>query len=227
VLERSRSAAEAIGQLRRVSGDAARVARQISMATQQQNSASDEVVMTLREVSLVVQRMTSGLKELSATADRLGSLGLTIQLLAQSFHLDSPRSLKHLIEGWAHRLEALDGNTAAQQEVLDELLRESPFVELAYTADIEGKVRTAGYSLGLLDERQRKLAVEGLREMDGRQRPWFKAVSRGWRTVVVPPYQSIQQSAACFTVCTPLRDRAGEPTGLLGIDINVNEWRRI
>ncbi|RPH55391.1 methyl-accepting chemotaxis protein, partial [bacterium] len=96
VLERSRAAAGAIGELRRASGDTSRVARQISLATQQQNAASDEVVMTLREVSLVVQRMTGGLKNLSSTADRLNSLGLTIQLLAQSFRLDSPRSLKHL-----------------------------------------------------------------------------------------------------------------------------------
>ena len=73
VLERSRAAASAIEELRRASGDTSRVARQISLATQQQNAASDEVVMTLREVSLVVQRMTGGLKNLSSTADRLNS----------------------------------------------------------------------------------------------------------------------------------------------------------
>ena len=107
VLERSRAAARrhrraAPGLGRHLARGAARS----RMATQQQNAASDEVVMTLREVSLVVQRMTGGLKNLSGTADRLNSLGLTIQLLAQSFHLDSPRSLKHMVEEWAQGARA-------------------------------------------------------------------------------------------------------------------------
>ena len=53
----------------------ARVAREISLATQQQNAASDEVVLTLKEVSQVVQRMADGLKQFSDTADRLNQLG--------------------------------------------------------------------------------------------------------------------------------------------------------
>src|SRR3954464_4198166 len=78
VLERSRAASSAIEELRGASGDTSRVAQQISMATQQQNAASDEVVMTLREVSQVVQRMADGLKHFTETADRLNRLGLII-----------------------------------------------------------------------------------------------------------------------------------------------------
>ena len=107
------------------------MARQISLATQQQNAASDEVVMTLREVSLVVQRMTGGLKNLSGTADRLNTLGLTIQLLAQSFHLDSPRSLKHMVEEWAAKLEGRRPRPQ-RRRVLDELVQSAPFVEIGY-----------------------------------------------------------------------------------------------
>src|SRR6185295_6465541 len=60
VLERARAAASAIEDLRGASSDTARVAREISLATQQQNAASDEVVLTLKEVSQVVQRMADG-----------------------------------------------------------------------------------------------------------------------------------------------------------------------
>src|SRR5262249_59428788 len=95
VLDRARAAAAAIEQLRGASGDTARVAREISLATQQQNAASDEVVLTLKEVSQVVQRMADGLRQFSDTAERLNRLGLAIQMLAQSFHLDSPHSLNH------------------------------------------------------------------------------------------------------------------------------------
>ncbi|HEX6200160.1 MAG TPA: methyl-accepting chemotaxis protein, partial [Thermoanaerobaculia bacterium] len=80
VLERARAASSAIEDLRSASGDTARVAREISLATQQQNAASDEVVLTLKEVSQVVQRMADGLKQFSETADRLNRLGLIIQM---------------------------------------------------------------------------------------------------------------------------------------------------
>ena len=225
VLERSRAAASAIEDLRRASSDTSTVAQQISMATQQQNAASDEVVMTLREVSMVVQRMTGGLKNLSSTADRLNTLGLEIQLLAQSFHLESPRSLKHLVEGWARRLEGV-GSIPEKEKVLDEMVREAPFVELGYLMGTDGATQVLSFNQNLLDERQRSLAAK-VRETDVRHRPWFKAVSRHWRTTLIPPYESMQNSEACFTVCTPLRDGDGAITAVLGIDINVTGWTRI
>ena len=225
VLERSRAAAVAIEDLRRASGDTSRVARQISLATQQQNAASDEVVMTLREVSLVVQRMTGGLKNLSSTADRLNTLGLEIQLLAQSFHLDSPRSLKHLVETWARRLEELPG-VPEKEAVLEELVRTAPFVELGYLMALDGSTLVLSFNRDLLDERQRSLAAE-VHKTDVRTRPWFKAVSRHWRTTLIPPYESMQNSEACFTVCTPLLNRDGSVASVLGIDINVTGWTRI
>ncbi len=225
VFERSRAAASAIEDLRRASSDTSTVARQISMATQQQNAASDEVVMTLREVSMVVQRMTGGLKNLSSTADRLNTLGLEIQLLAQSFHLDSPRSLKHLVEDWARRLENLE-SLPEKEKALEDLVREAPFVELGYLMGTDGGTQVLSFNQNLLDERQRALAAK-VRETDVRHRPWFKAVSRHWRTTLIPPYESMQNSEACFTVCTPLRDGNGTITAVLGIDINVTGWTRI
>ena len=225
VLERSRAAAVAIEDLRGASGDTSRVARQISLATQQQNAASDEVVMTLREVSLVVQRMTGGLKNLSSTADRLNTLGLEIQLLAQSFHLDSPRSLKHLVESWARKLEGLPG-VAEKEAVLEELVRTAPFVELGYLMALDGSTLVLSFNRDLLDERQRSLAAE-VRKTDVRTRPWFKAVARHWRTTLIPPYESMQNSEACFTVCTPLLNPDRSVAAVLGIDINVTGWTRI
>jgi methyl-accepting chemotaxis protein len=225
VLERSRAAASAIEELRGASGDTSRVARQISLATQQQNAASDEVVMTLREVSLVVQRMTGGLKNLSSTADRLNQLGLEIQLLAQSFHLESPRSLKHLVEDWARRIEPLP-SLPDKERTLEELVRNAPFVELGYMMALDGNTLALSFNRDLLDERQRTLAAK-VRETDVRHRPWFKAVARHWRTTLLPPYESLQNSEACFTVCTPLRNADGSIAAVLGIDINVTGWTRI
>jgi methyl-accepting chemotaxis protein len=225
VFERSRAAAAAIGDLRRASGDTTRVARQISLATQQQNAASDEVVMTLREVSQVVQRMTGGLKDLSSTADRLNSLGLTIQLLAQSFHLDSPRSLKHLVEDWARQLERAVG-ASEMESVLDGLVQKAPFVEMAYFVDTSGYTVFLCYNRSITGGRQ-LLGASGAREFDMTQRPWYRAVAREQRTALTPPYESLQNGETCFTVGAPMHNREGSFIGVLAVDINVNGWTRI
>ncbi|HZF11410.1 MAG TPA: methyl-accepting chemotaxis protein [Thermoanaerobaculia bacterium] len=225
VLERARSAAAAISALRAAAGDTARVARQISLATQQQNAASDEVVLTLREVSQVVQRMTVGLKQLSGTADRLNRLGLTIQLLAQSFHLASPRSLKQLAEDWASRVGAVSGPPAERERVLEELLHQAPFVELAYFVDASGATAVLCFQ-GRVPEPQRARAARA-REGDLRLRPWYRGVVRQGRTVITPPYESIPSGEACFTAAAPFAGPDGRLAGVLGIDVNVNAWTRI
>lgn len=224
VFERSRAAAASIAELRRTSGDTARVARQISLATQQQNSASDEVVMTLREVSLVVQRMTGGLKDLSATADRLNALALEIQLLAQSFHLDSARSLKHVVESWAARAAA--AAPAARQELLEELVRGTQFADLLYLVDERGTMSALAVNPATIGARP-SLDVTQLRDVDMRRRPWFRNAERERRTGITPPYQSILTGEQCFTVCACVGRPDGGFGGVLAVDVNVTGWTRI
>jgi hypothetical protein len=200
------------------------VAQQISLATQQQNAASDEVVMTLREVSLVVQRMTGGLKDLSATADRLNALALEIQLLAQSFHLDSARSLKHVVESWAARAAA--AAPAARQELLEELVRGTQFADLVYWVDEHGMMSALAVNPATIGARP-SLDVAQLRDVDMRRRPWFRNAERERRTGITPPYQSILTGEQCFTVCACVSRPDGGFGGVLAVDVNVTGWTRI
>jgi methyl-accepting chemotaxis protein len=225
VLERARAAAEAIEKLRGASSDTARVAREISLATQQQNAASDEVVLTLKEVSQVVQRMADGLKEFSNTADRLNELGLTIQLLAQSFHLDSPHSLKHTSQRWADEVRRRAGNWESIEAVLKQVVEQTPYVELAYVVDPDGGQIAYAVNrdmLGDVDLPPDVRAGEGLTE-----RPWYRAVQRERRTVITPVYESLLSEQKCFTVATPVEDEEGRMVGVLGVDVNVGSWTRI
>ncbi|HEX2643079.1 MAG TPA: methyl-accepting chemotaxis protein, partial [Thermoanaerobaculia bacterium] len=145
VLERARAAASAIEDLRDASGDTARVAREISLATQQQNAASDEVVLTLKEVSQVVQRMADGLKQFTETADQLNEVGLIIQMLAQSFHLESPHSLKHMAELWAREVRRRLGSWEAIERLLEDLVKQQQYVECLYFYD--GKANQAALTV--------------------------------------------------------------------------------
>lgn len=225
VLERGRAAAGAIEELRAASSDTARVAREISLATQQQNAASDEVVLTLKEVSQVVQRMADGLKQFSNTADRLNDLGLTIQLLAQSFHLDSPHSLKHHSQRWSRELRERYGNWESVESLLHQVIAETPYVEMAYMVDGDGSQLAYSVNRDLVGDAE---LPASLRSGEGAsERPWYRAVMREQRTVITPLYESLLSEQRCFTVATPVIREDGGMLGVLGLDVNVGSWTRI
>ena len=224
VLERARAAATAIDELRGALANTARVAREISLATGQQQGASDQVVLTLKEVSQVIQRMAEGLRHFSGTADRLNQLALAIQLLTQSFHLDSPHSLKHLAKGWTERLATRGGHWDALATQLDEIAGAAPFVELAYVVDARGAM-VAFSANRATDVPERASGVSmGASFAD---RPWFQAVTREGRTILTSLYDSLLTGEKCFTVAAPIREPGGPLAGVLGVDVNVRSWTRI
>src|SRR5215210_7127376 len=224
VLERARFAADAIEALREASGDSARVAREISLATQQQNAASDEVVLTLKEVSHVVQRMADGLKQFSDTADRLNQLGLIIQLLAQSFHLASPHSLKHLAESWASDVRRRLGNWEAIERLLEDLVNQQPYVECLYFYDGKGGQVALTVNRQIISDREVPLAVragEGFNE-----RPWYKAAVQEKYPILTSKFVSLLSEQPIFTAAAPIYEK-GELVGVLGLDVNLDSWSKI
>jgi methyl-accepting chemotaxis protein len=224
VLERARAAADAIEDLRSASGDTARVAREISPATQQQNAASDEVVLTLKEVSHVVQRMADGLKQFSETADRLNKLGLIIQMLAQSFHLDSPHSLKHLAETWASEVRRRLGNWEAIERLLSDLVQRQPYVECLYFFDGKGGQVALTVNRAIVGDREIPPAVragEGFAE-----RPWYRAAVAEKHTILTQQFNSLLTEQPIFTAASPLYEK-GDLVGVLGLDVNVDHWTKI
>ncbi len=225
VLERARSAAAAIADLRGALTDTARAAREISLATQQQRTASDQVVLTLKEVSQVIQRMAQGLKHFSGTSERLNQLALSIQLLTQSFRLDSPRSLKHLGEHWAGEAALRAGHWEALGPQMEEVVRQSPFVELAFVADVHGNVVASSANPEWVAEGTDTSAITA--GLNAKERPWFQAVVRDGRTVITALYESLLTGQRCFTVASPVRDEHGALIGVIGIDVNARSWTKI
>ena len=225
VLERARAAAGAIEALRCALVDTARTAKETSMATEQQRTASDQVVLTLKEVSQVIQRMAEGLKHFSGTAERLNQLALTIQLLTQSFRLDSPRSLKNLADRWADQIGAQVGHWETVESQLAELVAHNPFMEVAFLADGQGVMVSFSVNRDWAANRPipSNIAV-GLNLAD---RPWYQAVTREGRTILTPLYDSILTGDRCFTVAAPVHDLAGRVVGVVGVDINARSWTRI
>jgi len=225
VLERSRRAAAAIAELRGALADTARAAREISLATEEQRTASDQVVLTLREVSQVIHKMAESLKSFRGAAEKVDTLALTIQLLTQSFRLDSPRSLKNLVERWATALAAHSGHWEAAEGWLAAAVREAPSVELAYLTDHTGSM--LAFALGGEPGAERQVPASVAVGANFADRPWFQSAMRDGCAILTPLYQSILTGEPCFTVATPVRDSRGEVVAVLGLDVNLRSWTKI
>lgn len=224
VLERGRAAAASIEQLRTAVAETAQAAREISLATQQQRTASDQVVLTLKEVSQVIQKMAEGLKAFSATAERLSQLALSIQLLTQSFHLESSRSVKHIAQTLADSLGAEAGHWEALDATFAQALKEHRFLEMAFVTDAEGNL------VAFTPHPELRLSPDKLPITIGQnlaERPWFQAVMRDRRTTLTPVYTSLLTGQRCFTVATPVWDAQGQLVGVLGLDVNATSWTKI
>lgn len=225
VLERARAAEGAIEELRDALSDTARAAREISLATEQHGAGSAQVVITLKEVSSVIQRMAEGLRHFSATAERLNQLALSIQLLTQSFHLDSPRSLKHVAERWSNELAASAGHWESVGTLIEGVVREEPFLEMAFLVDARGNMVAFALNREAVGEHELPAAIRlGATFTD---RPWFQTVTREGRPILTPVYDSLLTGERCFTVATPVRTSQGELVGVLGLDVNARNWTKI
>ncbi|NOZ79824.1 MAG: hypothetical protein GXP48_11730 [Acidobacteria bacterium] len=224
-LKQTAAAAQAIEQLRDALTETADASREISQATQEQQTASDQVVLTVKDVGEVIQRASQGLKELSGAADQLSQVALSIQLLTQAFRIASPRSLKHVLLGWAERLQGFTIHGEVVDGVLKELVTACPYVELAYVVDRRGAMVGFRINKELIAERELPDEI-GIGKVYA-DRPWFQGVSHGLESIVTPVYSSLLTDERCFTVATSIPDAGSGFDGILGVDINVRHWTHI
>jgi hypothetical protein len=225
VLRQSRSTQEAIVELREALSDTAQASREISLATEEQRSASDQAVLTMKEVSEVIQRIADGLAQYTSVAERLDQLALSIQLLTQSFRIDSPHSLKHLLFRWQERLRDYSGNLEAVESLLQELLQECPYLELVYVVDLSGSMVSFVVNREMVGDRELPGTVAvGDSYAD---RPWFRAVAQDHRSAVTPIYDSLMTGERCFTIAVEVNRQDGRTMGVLGVDVNVRNWTNI
>ncbi len=247
VLGSAERAAVAVAELRAVGSETSVRAEAIRAATREQDSASDEVVATLRDVGSVVDRTSSALAALERTQRRLERLVLGVELLAQGVRRDSPTSLIHLAEGWAEGVARLGlparsstrepareggaGEAAEIQGALDGLLTSAGYLDDAYLVDAKGyalalgsRRRAAGDGAAAEGDRSARGAESAQRDLSAR--PWFRAVLAHGRTVLTAPYVSVN-GRTCFTVAVPSFDAEGSLASVLGVDVDVHQWTRI
>ena len=224
VLLQARASQGAIEELRGAISATSLAAQEISLATKEQRTASDQVAVTIKEVREVIQRMADGLRNFSSTAKNLNDLALAIQLVTQGFRFATPRSLKHKFQEWAKKLASrCDGWEGVDGELRD-ILTQSPHVEFCYLADNRGTLLATALSPEL-EREGRSQGVEVGKNYS--ERVWFKTVQQTQTPTITPLYESLLTAEQCFTVAAPILTDDGEQVGILGADVNLTSWIRI
>ncbi len=116
-------------------------------------------------------------------------------------------------------------NPEAVEIMLEELLGDCPYLELAYLVDREGTMIAFAVNPEIrLAESTRVWWRPG---NPNANRPWHQAVRRERRTVVTPTYESLLTKESCFTVAAAVVGRDAEVRGTFGMDVNADNWTRI
>lgn len=195
---------------------------EISIATQQQRSASDQIVLTLKDISQVTRQQAQELKRSSKELEKLNTLALSLQLLTQQTIIDSSLSLGFQSKTFAGRAEIWSMERRQQQQALSRIVDENPYIELIYVVDHDGKMFSFGIG---------KQGVENPEQLqagaDFSKRPWFLNALNARHPYISEVYKSLFTGEDCFTVSIGIFNEDGANVGVLGLDVNAREWNRI
>lgn len=197
---------------------------EISIATQQQRSASDQIVLTLKDISQVTKQQASELKKSSKELEKINALSLNLQLITQQTVINSPLSLGFKIVQMAQRPEIVSMDRRLHQQVLEQITEENHYVELIYAADQEGKLFS--FTLG---KQNREVPTPDVLTIghDFSKRPWFVNAAGNRRPYISEVYKSLFSSEDCFSVSISIFTTEGKLAGVLAMDINAKEWNKI
>lgn len=195
---------------------------EISIATQQQRSASDQIVLTLKDISQVTKQQAGELKRSSKELEKINSLSLNLQLITQQTVINSPLSLGFKIVQMAQRPEIMRMDPSLHQQVLAQITEENHYIELVYCADSEGKMFS--FSLGKQGGDIPEILSVG---HDFSNRPWFVNAAGHHRPYISEVYKSLFSGEDCFSVSISVFSPEGQLAGVLAMDINAKEWNKI
>lgn len=196
---------------------------QMASAMEQQGETTRVVaegIETTWELSREMGGMSGEVaEEVKALAGITDSLMLSLGNLRLEAHFES----KTVVEKLAKKPEVLSMSRPRQENYLRAALRNCPYVELLYITDSRGKQTTVNVSAD--DSLTTTYGTDGF-AMDWSDRPWFKGVVSQGETYISDLYRSAATDVFCFTVAVPLVDEQGRLIGVLGADINFEEFYR-
>jgi len=195
---------------------------EISIATQQQRSASDQIVLTLKDISQVTKQQASELKKSSRELEKINTLALNLQIVTQQTVINSPLSMGFKISQMAQRPEIVSMDRRLHQQALAQITEENHYIELLYATDPAGKMFS--FCLGKQGGDAPEILAIG---NDFSNRPWFVNVVGHRRPFISEVYKSLFSGEDCFSVSISIFGETGALSGVLAMDINAKEWNKI
>ncbi|MCP5109147.1 MAG: hypothetical protein GY950_37550, partial [bacterium] len=185
-------------------------------------SASDQIVLTLKDVAEVTKIQAEELKKSSGELEKLNTFALNLQLLTQNAVVDSPLSLGFKIRNFAADRQVTGMDIRMHRQVLHRIMEEDQFIELIYITDDEGKL----FSWDAREEREE--TAEVLRTgNDFTNRSWYINATNTKKPYLSEVYKSLLSKEDCFSVSVGIFDEEGTYKGVIAIDINFAEWNQI
>lgn len=114
-------------------------------------------------------------------------------------------------------------NLEQMELLMQKMVDENPFIQFAYTVNLEGRLLTRNITQVVDRAKYEKFGAGE----NFSNRLWFIEPLKSGRTYVTDFYKSIITDALCITVSTPVRDDKGEIKGVFGVDLKFEDVLKI
>lgn len=123
-----------------------------------------------------------------------------------------------LVEEYSNKPEIMSMNTDKITEVLEDIVTNNQFLQMAYVTDADGIQITENIAQPWIEK-----AKEISRKGDDRsQRPWFASIIKDGKSSVTDYYISKTTEELCVTASAPITNENGEFVGVLAMDFNFS-----
>ncbi|MDX9766417.1 MAG: methyl-accepting chemotaxis protein [Ectothiorhodospiraceae bacterium] len=189
----------------------------IAAATEQMTTAAQSVSHEVHHVAEVARAMSAKTGEVHALGERLHGLADDMLTAIGIFRLEPHRQAREASERLALELAQAGTRRDLLEDRMRNALRESPFFELLYVTDGQGRQITDNIAPGGFTA---SYGGTGRGE-DWSSREWFRRAAEDHRSYVTPVYRSAATGHFCFTVSVPVIGANGTLVGVLGADVRL------
>jgi len=206
----------ALGEIVRLSGDAATQVASIASASDEQVAASERIQNAIDRVRELSGRTTDGMVRSAGTIEALGGEIEELIKLNGVFKLIGQGTAQDVVERLAAATDMTGLVQAAMERLMRDALSQNAFLELLYATDAQGiqiteNIVPAGFPAS---------ASGSVKGRNWSARPWFTEVMKKKDTSISAIYVSEASGEYCLTISAPIFSDE-RIVGVLGADIKV------
>lgn len=197
---------------------------EIKISSLDQSEDIQSISSDILEVESAVQYQSETVGDIVSVAEKINGLCDTMIVDTGIFHLSEHRKARKVAEEMVADGGVLSMRREEQEKALSGFLKRYPFIELTYITDHSGRQITHNvYSDKVLNQEN----LEQGFQCDWSQKEWFLRPFKTKKTFISNTYRSSATGRFCFTVSVPFGNTESSMSGVLAIDINVEDMLSI